>query len=485
MDIPAEFSSPVFQNRTCDLFTPREQSCELGNYASYVINVTCAQDVIAGINFAKQYNVRLVIKNTGHDYLGRSTGKGGLTLWTHNLKETNFIPTYKSSSYTGPAFKVGAGVQGFEVLNAANKTGTRMVGGTCPTVGIAGGYTQGGGHSILSTSHGMAADNALEWEVVTMDGRHLVATPSKNSDLYWALSGSGPGNYAVVLSLTARAYKDSIVGGASLAFNDTKVGADQFWDAIGAFHRLLPPFVDNTGYSFLYLLTQHVFQIAATTMPGADLAKVNAMLKPFLEDLTKRGIDYQYTPTVSQSYFYHYSSLLGPLPEGVIGYAPFVDSRMIPRNLVLNSTTNRVITNTLRNTTLGPNANPMPCMTLSLKNLPHPDNSVHPSWRDALLFCAPDRNWDNTSPLAVMEQRADYSVDVQQPMLDAATPGGGSYGNEVSWKLENWQDDVYGSNYPKLLQIKQKYDPQSLLYVTHGVGSDVWREDESQRLCRT
>ncbi|EPE37026.1 FAD-dependent isoamyl alcohol oxidase [Glarea lozoyensis ATCC 20868] len=91
----------------------------------------------------------------------------------------------------------------------------------------------------------------------------------------------------------------------------------------------------------------------------------------------------------------------------------------------------------MRNATLGPNANPMPYMTLiSLKNLPHPDNSVHPSWRDALLFCAPDRNWDNTSPLAVMKQRVDY-VDVQQPMLDAATPGGGSYGNEVSWKLEN------------------------------------------------
>lgn len=57
------------------------------------------------------------------------------------------------------------------------------MGGTCPTVGIVGGYTQGGGHSILSSSYGVAADNVLEWEVVTVDGRHLTATPTQNADL--------------------------------------------------------------------------------------------------------------------------------------------------------------------------------------------------------------------------------------------------------------------------------------------------------------
>lgn len=57
------------------------------------------------------------------------------------------------------------------------------------TVGFAGGYIQGGGHSVLSSLYGMAADQALEFEVITTDGRLVRASPSENADLYWALSG--------------------------------------------------------------------------------------------------------------------------------------------------------------------------------------------------------------------------------------------------------------------------------------------------------
>ena len=48
---------------------------------------------------------------------------------------------------------------------------------------------QGGGHSILSSAYGLAADQTLEFEVVTMQGEHIVASPTQNEDLYWALSG--------------------------------------------------------------------------------------------------------------------------------------------------------------------------------------------------------------------------------------------------------------------------------------------------------
>lgn len=58
----------AFQNQSCDPFTATDRPCELGNYASYSINATSVDDVLAGINFAKEKNVRLVIKNTGHEY---------------------------------------------------------------------------------------------------------------------------------------------------------------------------------------------------------------------------------------------------------------------------------------------------------------------------------------------------------------------------------------------------------------------------------
>lgn len=57
----------AFQNQSCDPFTPTDRPCELGNYATYSINVTSVDHVISGIQFAKEKNIRLVIKNTGHE----------------------------------------------------------------------------------------------------------------------------------------------------------------------------------------------------------------------------------------------------------------------------------------------------------------------------------------------------------------------------------------------------------------------------------
>lgn len=63
MDIQA----PWFQNQTCVPFTDPSQPCELGNLASYSINVTGVDDIKAGLEFAKENNVRLAIKNSGHE----------------------------------------------------------------------------------------------------------------------------------------------------------------------------------------------------------------------------------------------------------------------------------------------------------------------------------------------------------------------------------------------------------------------------------
>ena len=64
---PAEIINAYYQNQSCDPFTLTPKPCELGNYAVYSINVTGASDVIAGIQFAQQKNIRLSIRNSGHE----------------------------------------------------------------------------------------------------------------------------------------------------------------------------------------------------------------------------------------------------------------------------------------------------------------------------------------------------------------------------------------------------------------------------------
>lgn len=78
---------------------------------------------------------------TMDSYNGKSTGAGALAIWTHHLKSITFSD-YTGPTYTGKAIRMGAGVQGFEAYAAASQAGLSVNGGECPTVGLAGGYTQ-------------------------------------------------------------------------------------------------------------------------------------------------------------------------------------------------------------------------------------------------------------------------------------------------------------------------------------------------------
>lgn len=178
--------APFFANQSCDPWTPRERPCELGTYVRYAVNATDVDHIATAVNFAREKNIRLVIRNTGHDYLGRSTGTGALAVWTHYMKDITPVE-WNDADFTGTALKLGAGVQGYEVLQAATVLGRVAVGGECPTVGVAGGYTQSGGHSALSTSFGLAADQTLSFEVITASGELVTASKAENADLYWAL----------------------------------------------------------------------------------------------------------------------------------------------------------------------------------------------------------------------------------------------------------------------------------------------------------
>jgi hypothetical protein len=106
-------------------------TCTLGGYPNYSINVSSVAHIQLGLNFARNKNLRLVIKNTGHDYIGKSSGAGALNIWTHNLKQIRFIPEWEGEGWNGPVFKAGAGVQGFEILEKARDNNVSVLAGIC------------------------------------------------------------------------------------------------------------------------------------------------------------------------------------------------------------------------------------------------------------------------------------------------------------------------------------------------------------------
>ena len=131
MEDPIEVLSPIYQGMTCMPTTDPTESCTLGGYPSYAVNVSNVAQIQLAVNFARNAGIRLVVKNTGHDFSGKSAGAGALSIWTHNLKDFEFIPNYAgpASGWTGPAIKAGSGLQAFEVYEAAHENDVVVVGG--------------------------------------------------------------------------------------------------------------------------------------------------------------------------------------------------------------------------------------------------------------------------------------------------------------------------------------------------------------------
>ncbi|KAB8204083.1 hypothetical protein BDV34DRAFT_198156 [Aspergillus parasiticus] len=469
-----------FANQSCDPFTAESRPCLLGNFVSYAVNVSSSDDVIAAINFAKDNNIRFVIKNTGHDYMGRSTGAGALSVWTHHLNDIEY-KDWSDSYYQGPAFKVSAGVMGYQILNAAHAKGLAVVTGECPTVGLAGGYIQGGGHSALSTKFGLGADNTLAFEVVTADGQLVTASRCQNSDLYWALSGGGAGNYGVVMSVTVKAHPDAKISGAGLQFAATANTTEAFWEAVTKFHTLLPAMTDQ-GVTVIYQMVSGVFAINPLTAYNKTTDDVKAILAPFTTVLTDLGIAYKVSYTEYDSYYDHYNKYMGPLPYGNLAVATYqYGGRLIPRNVLENNPTG--MASVLRNLT----SHGVVAVGVGM-NVSQPgnvSNAIFPALRNAAVTMQIGTNWNETAPWSQMVADQYKITNEYVPQLEAVTPGSGCYQNEGNFRQPNWKETFFGSNYSPLLSVKSKWDPHNFFYVLKGVGSDAWTVSESGRMCRS
>lgn len=381
--------------------------------------------------------------------------------------------------------KVGAGVQAFEVYAAAEAQGLRVVGGSCPTVALAGGFSQGGGHSALSSVYGLAADQTLEWEFVTADGKLLTASPTENQDLYWALSGGGGGTYGVVISMTSKAYPDGEVGGASLSFSSANISQDLYWGAVGSWYKRLPAIADDGSWTGA-VVTNEAFTLHPISVTDKSTAEVTAMLDPFITDLKRRNITYSLNVTSHPTFTRHVDHYFGPLPYGAYTIAQLTGGRIIPRSVV--ETNHDRLVAAIRNVVKdGKFYFAGVGLNVSHKvagNTPS-SNAVLSAWREALVSGIIVGPWDFTVPWEEMVARENELTNEIIPPLQALTPESGTYLNEADFQTRTWKKDFYGSNYGRLKSIKNKHDPNDLFYAKTAVGSDAWTVAGDGRLCRS
>ncbi|PQE23176.1 FAD binding domain-containing protein [Rutstroemia sp. NJR-2017a BVV2] len=333
------------------------------------------------------------------------------------------ILDYKSPAYTGKAMKIGAGVQASEAQATANAEGCVVVEGDGPTVGIAGGYTQGGGTSPLASKFGLAADQVLEWEVVTGTGELLTATPSQHSDLYWALSGGGGGTYGVVLSMTVKLHRNMPTAGATLSLVEP---SEKYW--VWALNQ------SNIPYDFNAINLPEFQDAFATLNPEMNITELN------------------------------------------------IGGSIIPRSLVASNTSATSLVNAIKS--ILSNGGILAGVSMDASRVPTSPNAAHPSWRSSLFLAFLGTLYDRANTTANILGRKSVT-QVLDPALDNLTPSPAAYLNEADFNHPDWQRVFYGENYAKLRAVKNKYDPEGVLGGQTAVGSESWAVGEDGRLCRT
>ncbi len=474
----------LWANSSCDPFDPPATPCRIDDYVQYTVNVTQQSDVTAALKFVEKHNIRFVIRNTGHDNLGRSTGHAALSIWLHHITGSQFQPKYQSIGYSGPAVTVLAGESSGNLVAGLAEHHMLAVGGACPTVAVAGGHTTGGGHSPVSSIYGLGADNTLEFEVILANGSVVIASPTQNQDLYWALSGGGSGNYGIVWSMTIKTFPDIKVGTATLEFGiDETHTEDQFFEALGIWNSLAPNITKAGGYTYTYFssaIANGSFTMYPFFGPNITVAQIHTLLEPLLNKLTELKFPFQYK---TKSYDSYYDAFQNAFQTWTIGSV--LSSRLIPRDTIEQDGKKFVETErkiwktgaTIVHLTF--NANPH---TDSTSNSQH---AVLPAWRQSDIHMVaglgPEEGSKNYSLL--VEQQATLT-NIVLPALHDLAPNSGAYINEGDAFDPNWKVNFFGSNYNRLLQVKQKYDPNNVFWVKDGVGSDALGLNFNQLLCQ-
>ncbi len=515
----------------------------------YAVAARNAHDIAEAVNFARENDLRLVVRGGGHSYQGTSNAADSLLIWTRYINDitmhTAFVPQgCEHSVQPQPAVTLGAGTIWMQAYDAVTTKGGKYVqGGGCTTVGVAG-LIQSGGFGSYSKHYGLAAGSLLEAEVVTADGQIRLANACTNPDLFWALKGGGGGSYGVVSKLTLRVHDlPEFFGVANFTI---KAASDD------AYRRLIREFVNfyreqlfNDYWGEQAHVNPDNSLVISMSSCGLDTEQAKKVWQPFLDwvahsphacsiegrvvigSVSARSwwdvqwwkehwpeivfpdsngnpliglLDYGLVHLIRQPVL-EFDRRPGAGPDnawwkgdgGQVGWFIWgFESLWLPASLLENGAQERLAdalfaSSRYSSVELHFNkglAGAPPEAIAGAK-----DTAMNPAVLTAFaLAIAADGQQPaypgipGHEPSVVAGRQASARIDRCMSQLRALVPNPGSYVSESSYFENGWQQSYWGSNYPRLAEIKRKYDPYGLFFVHNGVGSEQWSADGFTKL---
>ena len=442
------------------------------------------------------------------------------------------------------AVTLGAGTIWLDAYDAVTTKGGKYVqGGGCTTVGVAG-LIQSGGFGSFSKHYGLAAASLLEAEVVTADGQIRIANACTNPDLYWALKGGGGGTYGVVSKLTLRTHDlPEFFGSANVKVKASSNDAyRRLLRKFVSFYRE-HLFNDHWGEQ-AHFDADNVLEIRMVSR-GLDTEQSKKVWQPFLDWVGRSPGEYSIEgqPRIVSLpargmwdvkwWNEHWPELLFPNPNGnrligildrLLSYVPWqpamrldkrpgappneawwvgdagqvgwfiwgFESLWMPASLLESDAQERLV-NALfegsRHSEIELHFNkglagaPPDAIAAAKDTATNP--SVLSAFALAIVANAQGLAYPGIpghEPSVEEGRKAAQRIEKSMEQLRAVSPDGGAYLSESNYFEKDWQCAYWGSNYPRLAEIKKKYDPDGLFVVHNGVGSDRWSADGFTKL---
>lgn len=270
----------------------------------YIRVVSTTEQVVAAVQEAVDAGKRISIQGGGHCY----------TDFVHNpevkvvINMTEMSEVYFDTARN--AYAVEAGATLTELYETLFKVyGVTVPGGMCFSVGV-GGHVSGGGYGLLSRKLGTIIDYLHAVEVVTVNAagkaQAVIATRADNDpnrDLWWAHTGGGGGNFGVVtrywfrdpkptnsrLAVLPKPPKTVLVNAVSIPWSQLdKAGFTRLIKNYGAWHEAnMSPTSPNKGLCS-FLLANHKVNGNIGLLTVVDGTEPNAekMLQDYLAAIT-------------------------------------------------------------------------------------------------------------------------------------------------------------------------------------------------------
>ncbi len=487
----------------------------------YAVAARSTADVVAAVDFARRNNLRLVVKGGGHSYQGTSSCPDSLLLWTRRMNDITLHDAFVASGCAAPptrAVTVGAGAVWAQVYDAVTtRAGGYVQGGGCTTVGVAG-LIQSGGFGSFSKAYGLASASLLQAEVVTADGEVRIANACTHPELFWGLKGGGGGSLGIVTRLTLRVHPLPETFGA--------VNISVQAASASAYRKLVGMIVEFYGTSLMNphwgeqirLRPDNVLQIAMV-FQGLSRGQAQQVWAPFLDAVEAAPAEFsiEFAPlkivaTSARDFWAPTAlkSLLGFIMSDDRPGAPkqnvfwpgdqhqagqvlhgfqsmWLSASLLTDNrrsalvdALIAASRHRAVSLHLNKGLAG-----APPEAIAAAR----DTAMNPAVLDAfaLVICAASGptaypGLAGREPDAALARQQAQAIARAMNELRSLSPSAGSYVSESDYFEPDWQQSFWGTNYRRLLAVKQRYDPEDLFFVHHGVGSEAWSADGFERV---